>query len=229
MFCEHNNGAVRRRKNPGRRGDKVLRQLPLVPSGSESTGFSMVELLVCCALIGLLTLVCFRGLQGLLPAARVHRALGEVVELLEWARWSAVRRGCVYRVIVDTEKTGLTVFRETKNEEGKEELVPAGSLDLRQDHPGVSFGAGEGVVRTSGCKEVDPSGVHLKDDTVRFLPSGTPDRCGSLYLIPEEDLPDRSDRMRAVSILLATGRLQTWAYDPLAKSECEHDGAWLPL
>jgi hypothetical protein len=155
--------------------------------------------------------------------------LREVVALLEWARWSAVRRGCVFRVVVSTEETRLTVFLETENEAGKKELVPARTLDLRKDHPGVSFGAGDGVVRTSGCNEVDPSGVHLKDGTVRFLPSGTPDRCGSLYLIPEKDIPDRVDRMRAVSILLTTGRLQTWAYNPLAKSECADDGAWQPL
>jgi len=198
--------------------------------GSEAAaGFSLAELVVCCSLMGLLTLVCVQGIQGLLPAARVHRALCEVVGLMEWSRWNAVRQGCVFRIIVNAEEATLSVLRETENGAGKEELILCKELDLRKDHPGVIFGTGQGVVRTSGCKHVDPSGVHFKDRTIRFLPSGTPDRCGSLYLIPEQDVPDRRDRMRAISVLLTTGRLQTWAYNPFAKSECPDDGAWKPV
>ena len=198
-------------------------------SVNRPPGFSLVELLVCCTLIGLLTLVCVQGLQGLLPAARANRALREVAALLEWSRWRAVRLGSVFLVVVNAEDAAVTVFRVTENGEGEEELVPARRLDLRKDHPGVVFGTADGVVRTSGCKPVDPSGVHLKDETIRFLPSGTSDRCGSLYLIPERDIPDRPDRMRAVSILLTTGRLQTWTYNPFQKSECPDDGGWQPL
>ncbi len=192
-------------------------------------GFSLAELLVCCALIGGLTLVCVQGLQGLLPAARVNRALREVVALLEWSRWSAVRSGCVFRVIVQPEDAVLTVYRVTKDEPGNTELAMVRRLDLHRAHPGVVFGTAEGVFRTSGCKPVGPSGVHLRNNTLGFLPTGTTDRCGSLYLIPEKDIPDRADRMRAISILLATGRIQAWAYGPFEKSECPHDGAWLPL
>jgi Tfp pilus assembly protein FimT len=191
-------------------------------------GFSLVELLVCCTLIGLLCLVSVQSLQGFLPAARVNGALREVSALLEWSRWRAVRLGSVFRVVVSEENATLVVFRVTENEDGDEELVEARRLDMSKDHPGVVFGTAEGVVRTSGCKAVDPAGVHLKDNAIDFLPSGTPDRCGSLYLIPERDLPDVPDRMRAVSILLSTGRLQTWRYDPFRKSKCPHDGGWEP-
>ncbi len=193
------------------------------------SGFTLVEGVVCLALIGLLTLVCVRGLQGLLPAARVDRAISEVVALMEWSRWSAVRMGASFRVAIDSDESAVSVFRTIRNDEGEDEMVMVKRIDLQTNHPGVVFGTAEGVVRTSGCRPVDPSGVHLKDHEVRFLPSGTADRCGSLYLIPEQDLPHRADRMRALSILLATGRLQTWIYDPLAGSECEDDGAWQPL
>lgn len=198
-------------------------------ASNQPPGLSLVELLVCLTLIGLLTLVSVQGLQGYLPALRVNRALREVVALLEWSRWGAVRLGSAFRVVVCAEEATVTVFRVTKNDEGDEDLIPARRLDLRKDHPGVVFGTADGVVRTSGCKPVDPSGVHLKDHALRFLPSGTSDRCGSLYLIPERDLPDRADRMHAVSILLTTGRLQTWRYDPFQKSECPDDGGWQPL
>jgi len=196
---------------------------------SEHAGFSLVELAICCALLGLLALVCVQSLQGILPAARVHRAIREVIGLLEWARWSAVRHGCVFKVTVDTGEGILRVFKVRVDEEGKQQLVLVREMDLGEDHPGVVFGTADGVVRTSGCKSVDVSGIHLKDHALRFLPSGTVDRCGSLYLIPEQDIPDRRDRMRAVSILLSTGRLQPWAYNPIGKSDCEGDGVWQPL
>lgn len=218
--------------------DKEIRVVTYAGRGSRGAtlevfnrppGFSLVELLVCCSLIGLLALVCVQGLQGFLPAARVNRALREVAALLEWSRWRAVRLGSVFLVVVSPEDATVTVFRITENDEGEEELVQARRLDLRKEHPGVVFGTADGVVRTSGCKPVDPSGVHLKDHAIRFLPSGTSDRCGSLYLIPERDLPNFPDRMHAVSILLITGRLQTWRYNPFQKSECSDDGGWQPL
>ena len=199
------------------------------PHHSEPAGFSLVELAICCALLGVLALVCVQSLQGLLPAARVNRAMREVIALLEWARWSAVRHGCVFKVTVDSEEGVLTVFKVLPKDNGKQELVLARDMDLLGDHPGVVFGTADGVVRTSGCKVVDSSGIHLKDHALRFLPSGTADRCGSLYLIPEKDIPDRKDRMRAISILLSTGRLQTWTYNPIGKSECKGDGVWQPL
>lgn len=192
-------------------------------------GISLIEMVVCCALISLLALISFHGLQSMLPAARVNRAVREVVALLEWSRWSSVRLGCAFRIEIDPEQSVLSVFQTIMDASGKEQLVPARRLDLHKDHPGVVFGTADGVVRTSGCKQVDPSGIHLKDHSLRFLPSGTTDRCGSLYLIPEQDIPDREDRMRAVSILLTTGRLQAWRFNPFEKSECPYDGAWQPL
>ena len=196
---------------------------------SEPAGFSLVELAVCCALLGLLALVCVQSVQGILPAARVNRAVREVIALLEWARWGAVRHGCVFKIAVNSEEGAITVFRVLLNDKGEQQLVVVRQMDLREDHPGVVFGTADGVFRTSGCKSVDSSGIHLKDHALRFLPSGTADRCGSLYLIPEQDIPDRKDRMRAVSILLSTGRLQPWTYNPIGKSECQGDGVWQPL
>jgi Tfp pilus assembly protein FimT len=196
---------------------------------ADGRGFSLVELAVCCVLLSFLALFCVGGLQGIFPAARVSRAVREVAALLDWTRWSAVRHGSKFRVSVHPEQGVITVFRETQNEAGEKKLVETRRLSLREVHPGVVFGTANGVVRTSGCKPVDVSGVHLQGQTLRFLPTGTTDRSGSLYLIPEQDVPDRGDRMHAVSVLLTTGRLQTWRYNPLAPSECAQDGAWRPL
>ena len=165
---------------------------PCKPSDrTVAAGFSLVELAVCCSILGVLAILCVSGLQGTLLAARVDRAVKEVTALLEWARWGAVRSGGAFRVTVDPGGGVLTVFRETEKDTGEIDLAVVRELDLSKDHSGVVFGTAEGVVRTSGCKPVDPSGVHLQDQTLRFLPSGTTDRCGSLYLLPEQDVPGR--------------------------------------
>lgn len=206
-----------------------LRSIRFPISLLARTGFSFVELAVGCTLLGLLGLVCVQSLQGILPAVRVNAAIREVAALLEWSRWSAVREGRVFRVVIDSEEGVLTVFRDPGGLPAEEPPVAARRLSLRESHSGVVFGTADGVHRTSGCEFVNPSGVHLQDHSLRFLPSGTTDRCGSLYLIPEQDVPNRRDRMRALSVLLTTGRLQTWTYDPLAESECPEDGTWQPL
>jgi type II secretory pathway pseudopilin PulG len=205
------------------------RSMRFPASISAAAGFSLVELAVGCTLLGLLALVCVQSLQGILPAVRVDAAIREVATMLEWSRWSAVRDGRAFRVVIDSEEPVLTVFREPGDLAAEEPLVAVRRLDLRESHSSVVFGTADGVHRTSGCEFVNPSGIHLQDHTLRFLPSGTTDRCGSLYLIPEQDVPNRRDRMRALSVLLTTGRLQTWTYDPLAESECAEDGTWKPL
>ncbi len=197
--------------------------------GCSVAGLTLTELVLSCAVLGLLTIAGVQGLQGILPAVRVDRAARDVCALLEWARWSAVREGRPCRVAVEPVRGLLTVYLDDGDlAEGRSEREVR-RLDLRRAYPGIVFGAAEGVQRTSGCRPVRASGVHLADDTVRFMPSGRPDRCGALYLVPARDLPDRKDRMYAVTILLATGRLRIWRYEPFGPSECEGQGTWRPL
>ena len=191
-------------------------------------GFSLVEMMLCCTVLGLLCLVGAQTLRGLIPSARVNRAVGEVASLLEWTRWKAVQEGRVFKVVFDSLEEKLTVYREEQRCGGEAENSEVIGLDLRKSHTGIVLGASESTYRTSGCRYVDESGVHLRDNTIRFLPSGTPDRCGSFYLLPRDDFPDRQDRTVAVSLLLSTGRLQRWRYDPVGDAGCPHGGAWNP-
>lgn len=191
-------------------------------------GFTLIELVISGALLGLLTIVGLNAFHEMVPAARVNRAARAVAALLEWARWSAVEQGCVFRVEVDPEKSRLSVFEEAGGDGNEDEDLEVKRLDLPDSYGGVVMGAAERTRRTSGCGFAQSSGVHLLDNRVKFKPSGTPDRCGSLYLIPEKDLPHGLDRMFSISLILATGRIQLWRYDPNAESECSHgEGSWL--
>jgi Tfp pilus assembly protein FimT len=179
------------------------------------------------AVVGLLSLTALSGLEDWIPAARVQRAAREVASLLEWSRWQAMAHGSAYLVRVDSEAERFVVLREGAGEGGS--ALEVRQLELREAFPGVVLGTAPATYRTSGCRYVQASGVHLLNDLVRFLPHGSSDRCGSIYLIPEDDLPGRQDRMAAVSLLLSTGRVQLWRYDPLAVSPCAHAGVWVSI
>ncbi len=191
-------------------------------------GFTLLEVVISGVVFGLTIIVGLNALHEMVPAARVNRAARGVAALLEWARWNAVEQGCVFRVEVDPEKSRLSIFKEAGGGDNESEDLEVKRLDVPDSYRGVVLGVAERTRRTSGCRFVKSSGVHLLDNTVKFKPSGTPDRCGSVYLIPEKDLRHGSERMFAVSLILATGRIQLWRYDPYAESECSHGGgAWV--
>jgi hypothetical protein len=212
------------------RCDKVIgkRRPTRCPGACGGNAFSLLEIVVWLAMAGLCSLIGARMFQGMAAEFRAKRAVREVGTLLEWARWEAVRRGEVLRVAFDAEKKRVTVLNETEG--GKlDESVVVRRVDLQEKHPGVLFGTAREIRRTSGCKPVDPSGIHLRDRVLRFLPTGIVDRSGSIYLIPQVDWPDVPDRMFALSILLATGRVQLWRYDLWMETDCDGEGGWVPV
>jgi len=201
-----------------------------VPRGGRRGAFALVELAVWLGILASLSWIGARMFQGMSVEFRVRRAAREVAALLEWARWEAVMRGEALTVAFDPGEGEISVAPEGEAPGGEgEPAAPLRRLALHARHPGVVFGAARGVARTSGCDEVEPEGVHLRDRLVRFLPTGSADRSGSLYWVPSEDLPDHGGRMMALSILLATGRIQLWRFDTWAESECSEQGGWVPV
>jgi len=187
-----------------------------------------VEIMLCCAVLGTLSLVGVHLFQGLIPSARVNRAAHQIAALLEWTRWKALQEGATFKVVFDSDEESVKVYRENPTCNGEGEQQEVKRLELREIHDGVVLGAAQSTYRTSGCRYVQESGIHLRDDTVRFLPTGTSDRCGSVYLLPRDHLPDRQEHTVALSLLLSTGRIQLWSYDPIGETACTHGGSWNP-
>jgi len=201
----------------------------MIGGNDRDRGFSLVELILAFSLIVFLAMIGVTNLHDIIPATRANRAVKGVANLLEWARWKAVRDNAAYRIVVDAEQARMIVYKEEKDLEGEIILEEVRRLNINDTFPGIIFGVADGVIRTSGCRPADLSGLHLLDNQLKFKPTGTADRCGSLYLMPEVDLPDRKDRIRAISILLTTGRVQLWIFDPHNKTGCNENGKWLPL
>lgn len=193
-----------------------------------SCGLSVSELLVCLAVLGVVTSFSSLPLLDVFPSIRVEQAIRALGALMEWARLRAVMEGCTYVAAFSADEGRVEVFRDEDND-GPEPQEKVRTLDLGREYPGMVFGACPGTARTGSCQPVDPKGIHFLSRRVAFLPSGTTDRCGSVYLVPQKDLPGRMDRMRALSIILATGRVQLWRYDPKKFGPCGDRGVWEPL
>ena len=197
-------------------------------AGLCQKGFTMIEMMVVLSIIGCFTLFGIQGMLEMAPGARINRAVREAASLLEWTRWQAVRQGVVFRVAFDSSEESIIVYRVGLSDEGEEVEREVKRLDLRKKYRGVLLGSAIDIKRTSGCDTVNASGVHFTGQAVNFHPTGTADRNGSLYFIPEKDLVDRrEDRMRAVSVLLTTARVALWKFDPFLESECNDYGAWV--
>jgi len=194
-----------------------------------SLGFSVSELLVCLAVVGVVASFSSLPLVDVFPSIRVEQSIRALGALMEWARLKAVMEGCAYVVVFSAHEGRVEVFRD-EDGDGPEPQERVRALDLGREYPGTVFGACPGTARTGSCQSVDPEGIHFLSRRVAFLPSGTTDRCGSVYLVPQKDLaPGRKDRMRALSVILATGRVQLWRYDPEKAGACGDRGAWEPL
>ncbi len=193
-----------------------------------SKAVSLSELLVGIAVLGLAASFSSLSLIDVLPKIRVEQAIRAVGALLEWCRIKAVMEGSSYVVVFSPATQRIEVFRD-QDMDGPEDHERVRTLDLAREYSGTVFGAVPGTYRTGSCLTVDPSGMHIPYQRVAFLSSGTTDRCGSLYLMPQKDYPHRKDRMRALSIILATGRVQLWRFNPYKADVCGGHGGWEPF
>jgi len=101
---------------------------------------------------------------------------------------------------------------------------PVGNVVLKvKDQQTVVFGFVSGTKDTQG--DPIPSAVTFSADRVTFRPFGTADKNGTVYLMPSADLATgRKDRMRAITVLLQTGRVKLWKCNAL----CNSGASWSP-
>jgi len=188
-------------------------------------GVTLVELGVVLGVLSILVALAAPFLLRWLPRLRTDRAAAEIAANMRLVRSRAVREGRSYRVeFLAAENRYL--FCPDPDEKGCLPGEPTAVVDCTERYPGVYFGTAVGVMRTSGDKLVDTSGVHFVQGELHFRPDGSASRGGSVYLIPESDLPDIPGRMRAVSVLFTTGRIKLWRYDSSAAQPSVGKGPW---
>ena len=184
--------------------------------GQGEHGFSLVELMVTLAILGIMVGIATVAILTSMPEMRLNSAVRELLGDVRLARSHAAKEGVPYFLCV----TGTTTYEvariddpDTVNDCSSMDVTTVLTIDMADKNPGVEFGyiAGTGI-----CSMTD---VGLAADAVLF-PSdratfntrgssvvgpdklGTPHTPGAFYLTnPESDIPTS----RCVHIFGATG------------------------
>ena len=181
-------------------------------------GFTIAELMIVVAIVGVLLLVSIPALKSMLSATRVNAAARDLATKLQAVRMQAVTKRANYQVQFDTTNHTFTIC--TDKDASNSITCTAGNADvlktvsIKTKYPGAVLGYVSGAKNTSGNDITSAVMFSLGATKVTFKPFGTADINGTVYLIPSADLATgRKDRMRAITILLQTGRVKLWKCD----------------
>ncbi len=190
-------------------------------------GVTLLELMVVVAIIGVMVAIAVPSYYAWLPKLKVNQAIFQLSGDLQYARLRAISENIPWEVQFNIAGNSYSIYRDPKdtfnpaNPSGTASLVKTVQL---VDNSG-SIMAVRSVVFGYNVTGNDPNGAPLlaggasnavfsSSDYEKFLPNGTADYNGAVYLIPQEDLTaNRYDRNRAITITGLTGLIKTWQHD----------------
>jgi len=174
-------------------------------------GFTLVELVIVIAIIGVMLGLGAPALLGALPGMRASGAARELLADVRQARTLAVEKGVDVLVKFNVDKsnnpaagTYIVAVDVTDNgdfDPGTDELVAERTLG--DTYEGLAFSTSDPA---AGAATV-ATGVDLGGGSIIvFEPRGSTTASGSVYLMPAADAGGRTDRNRRVTVVTtATG------------------------
>ncbi len=167
----------------------------------SSKGFSIIEMMIVIAIIGILAMIAVPDFLGLTPRARLKSAARDIVSNMQLARVKAIRDGSPWAVQFDTGDARYRVL----SDKGADDTWNTTDDDSYKtvnlsDYKGVSFGSGHGP--RPGLS--DPAdGVSFGGNRAIFNSDGT-SSAGTVYV-----KNDDGDTF-AVGAASAAGRIKIW-------------------
>jgi type II secretion system protein H len=148
-------------------------------SRRAQVGFTLVELMVVIAIIGIMTAMMIPEMKGTFQDALLRSASRELINVFDLAYSRAVSLNQLRRVRID-ETTGRYLVEKQVTDHGEEDFVPAddvpgnkGELDSRiaiEFHPPGEYSSPTDAPAEAPAPSADSSGV-----TIAFYPDGTAD------------------------------------------------------
>lgn len=174
-------------------------------------GFTLVELMITVALIGIVGLVSAPGLLGALPTYRVNAAAKVLATEVNLARMRAIAKNKVHQLDFDVANQDIDVKEDNS---GTLSLVK--NISFADRFEAVTLGYKTGTLGLDGAAITSAVAFGTASSAQAGVrPNGMLTGSGVFYLIPTADVSSRSDRMRAVEVSRA-GRVTVYQYDTSA-------------
>lgn len=191
------------------------RQAP--PRGAG--GFTILEVMTVVAIIAILSAIAIYSINTNLDRIRADTAVRRISLALNHARIRAVAENCNYvvrfavhpSVSVDRSQYYIEMLADVD----KDGVKDTGEKTITEDLPtGIMYELNNRVDINNIMASVDNrDGIAFSDNTVTFLPRGSADEGGEVYIIPEKSLEKGvDDNRRAVSLERLSGRTIAWFY-----------------
>lgn len=177
----------------------------------KKDGFTLIELMVTIAIMGILAGIAIPNYNNWLPKSRVNGAARELFTEMQLARMRAISENNNYVITFSTSNNSYSIYDDENNDSNGQSGELVKTIDIDDRYPGIEYGyiAGNNPSGNPITKEVTFSGTPPR---VTFKPTGLANKNGAVYLMPAADgANSRKDRQRAI-IVIRTGRVRLYRH-----------------